>query len=194
MQEALKESVDFFSPKRKQERELWVGKSFIENLGVLFKDGELFTPPQDPPDVSFREARFEIKEILDAERKRHQEFKDKLKKAYEATEPADFLEEYRPIDITPEDIGTLIINSLGKFSEKYDPQTRSNLDLLIYINLSKSLLKSDSLPARSAFSEFGWRSISALKGWGSLVFYTNCSAPDFLQEKEGLLTIRQFPQ
>jgi len=109
MQEALKESVDFFSPKSKDERELWVGTSFIENLGIPFDEGEFFVSPHDPPDVIFREVRFEIKEILDPGRKRHSEYKHKLNKSYKATKPDDFLEEYTPIDLAPTQIGNLIL-------------------------------------------------------------------------------------
>jgi hypothetical protein len=192
MQDALKESVDFFSPKRKDERELWVGTSFLENLGISFDDGEVFVPLHDPPDVIFREARFEIKEILDPGRKRHSEYKHKLNKSYKATKPDDFLEEYTPTDLTPTEIGNLILEHMDKFSKKYDKETRSYLDLLVYVNLINHLLKINTMPEKAVFAECGWRSVSTLMGWGSLVFFATDKSPLFLKENESKLILKKF--
>jgi hypothetical protein len=194
MREALKKSVDFFSPERKIEREIWVGISFLENLGIKFEQGEVSAPSQDPPDVVFREAMFEIKDILDPGRLRHKEYKDKLEKAYHVTNPGDFVEVSFRLDISPEDISRLILNQMKTLSKKYDSKTRTNLDLLIYINLIHNHLTEERMIKRSIFSDCGWRSISAVKGWGSLVFYADKSAPDFLREKEGTLTLKNFSE
>jgi hypothetical protein len=194
MQEALKESVDFFSPKRKKERDIGVGISFLENLGIKFERREVFAPSQDPPDVVFRGAMFEIKEILDPGRLRHKEYKDKLEKAQQVTDPDDLLELYTPLDLTPEDISRLALNQIKTLSRKYDSKTIRNLDLLIYINLIHHHLKKERMTKRSIFSDCGWRSISALQGWGGLVFYADKSAPEFLREKEGTLTLKNFSE
>ncbi len=73
--EAREEAVRFFSSASKSERELWVAKEFLENLGAEFSDDELIVPENDPPDVVFRDVLFEVKEILDQGRRRHAEFK-----------------------------------------------------------------------------------------------------------------------
>jgi len=191
MQEALQESVDFFSPQRKEERELWIGISFIKNLGLTFNQNECKSPLQDPPDILFRDAQFEIKEILDPGRKRHKEFKDKLENSYSAESPDDFLENYTPIDISTKDIGNLVEGFLKERSNKYDPKTKQGLDLLIYVNLTKHFFISGEMPKTSCFLKYGWRSVSVLFGWSSLVFYANHSSPKFLKEREGTVVIRK---
>ena len=85
---ARAESVEYFQSANKPERERWVAQSFLTNLGVNFADGELM-PGQDPPDVRFRDTNFEIKEILDEGRRRHQEYKKGLEEAFRATAPRD---------------------------------------------------------------------------------------------------------
>lgn len=77
---ALRESVAFWSPERKLERELWVVKTFLRHLDVQYSDTELTPESSEPPDINFRGARLEIKEILDQDRRRHEEYRQKLEK------------------------------------------------------------------------------------------------------------------
>src|SRR5690348_13841895 len=51
---------------------------------------------QIPPDVKFRDAAFEIKEVLDEGRKRHDEYRDHLRRAWAARSPEELLEPYHP--------------------------------------------------------------------------------------------------
>ena len=71
--EALVESVRFFGAQRKPEREVWVADHFLENLNIAYSTEEVVSSDDDPPDVIFRDARFEIKEIMDPGRRRHAE-------------------------------------------------------------------------------------------------------------------------
>ena len=95
---ARAESVEFFRASNKPERERWVVREFLTNLGLVFTDAEVRSPDQDPPDVTFREANFEIKEILSKGRRRHQEYKEGLQKALDAESPSDLVEMYTPRD------------------------------------------------------------------------------------------------
>ncbi len=192
LQEALKESVTFFSSRNKLARETWVGITFLQNLGLQFDEKNVLAPLDDPPDIIFGDARFEIKEILDTGRKRHLEFKGRLRRSLKAKDPADLFEPYTPQDLTPKDILDLIKKDLPKFEKKYTPSMRTRYDLLFYINLKHHHLKIDKMPDPVTLSSFGWRSVSALIGWGSLVYYANNLAPAFLQKKCGQLTMRQF--
>jgi hypothetical protein len=83
--EALEESVEFFSAKNKTEREIWVAESFIQNLNIGYEESEFYSPEKDPPDVVFRDLAFEVKEILDPGRRRHDEYKEELENARKAT-------------------------------------------------------------------------------------------------------------
>ena len=59
MRGALKESVKFFSSGNKGAIEHWACREFLHNLGVVFQEGEV-TAGQDPPDIIFRHAPFEV--------------------------------------------------------------------------------------------------------------------------------------
>jgi len=188
----LKESIEYFSAKNKVERERWVCLELIQNLGIAYDEAEIISPEKDPPDVVFRDARFEIKEILDPGRKRHAEYKAALQKALAITDPQELLETYTPKDITPAQIGERVQTELRGLKYHYPPAVCGGTDLLFYVNLLEHQLKIGVMPAAADFNSFGWRSISAVLGWGALVFFAAPSAPTFLCVKAGEVTLRKF--
>ncbi len=189
---ALRKSVEYFSAKNKPERERWVCQEFIQNLGLVFDETELITPDDEPPDVVFRDCRFEIKELLDPGRRRHAEYKASLQKALEATDPQHLLEQFTPQDITPQQIGDRIVNELEALQDHYAPAVRGHLDILFYVNLQEHFLKVDPMPPALKFAPYGWRSVSALIGWGALVMFAAPDAPSFLASNVGTLIQRKF--
>jgi hypothetical protein len=61
-----KEDLDFFSNPGKPERERWVVSELLQLLGVAFEDFELKSLEQKSKiDVAFRDARFQVKELMD---------------------------------------------------------------------------------------------------------------------------------
>jgi hypothetical protein len=127
---ALEKSIEYFSAKNKQERERWVCTEFIKNLGIAFDETEVLSPNDDPPDVTFRDARFEIKEVLDPGRRRHAEYKASLRKAVETSDPLDLVGQFTLQDnITPLQLGNRILKELESFNGHYAPSVRANLDL-----------------------------------------------------------------
>ena len=78
------------NPNNKVERELSVSRAFLRTIGVTFEESELISAKCEPPDVIFREAKFEIMELLEPNRKRGDEWQDKaykyekLKEKYES--------------------------------------------------------------------------------------------------------------
>ena len=90
--EESKESVDFFSGGNKWNREKWVVEKLLSSSGVRYNESEL-SECDEPVDVAFRDARFQIKEMMrfpDAKhRRRHDEYRSALQKA----EAAETLEE-----------------------------------------------------------------------------------------------------
>lgn len=189
---ALRDSVEYFSVKNKPERERWVCQEFILNLGLAFDEAEVITPDDEPPDVVFRDGRFEIKELLDPGRRRHTEYKASLQKALKTTDPQDLLEQFTPLDITPEQIGSRILKELEALQDHYAPAARRNLDILFYVNLQQHFLKAGPMPSASEFARYGWRSVSAIKGWGALVMFAASDAPTFLVSNVGALIQRKF--
>lgn len=186
----LKESVEFFSSANKVKRELWVVKEFLSNLGIKFIEDELVLVSDQPPDVKFHNARFEIKEILDEGRKRHREYKEKLAEAQSVSRFSDLLEMYTPKDISAQEI-------VGKVSSALDNIVYANdvckdLDLLFYVNLSKCSLSDNlqyNLLDRQKFER--WRSVSFVKNGVSCVLLANERAPKFLKLIEGKIKIRR---
>jgi hypothetical protein len=187
----LTESIEYFSAKNKAERERWVCLELVQNLGIAFDEAEIVSPEKDPPDVVFQDARFEIKEILDPGRKRHAEYKAALQKAFTITDPQDLLELYTPKDITPIQIGERVLADLNDLKHHYPRAVCGETDLLFYVNLQEHHLKIGLMPAASDFGSFGWRSISAVLGWGALVFFAAPSAPAFLFANVGAVTLRR---
>ena len=183
---AREESVRFFSSAAKSERELWVAKEFLENLGVKFLDSELAVPVSDPPDVAFRGALFEIKEIMNQGRRRHAEFKDSLKRARAATSIDELFEQYTPRDITYTEVYALVLERASKLAtSKYPLAVRQGLDLLFYVNLEDVHgFVGSPLPAQETIRAMGWRSVSFLMGCISCVIVAQPNAPDLLLRVE----------
>jgi len=64
-----RDMVDMLSSPRKSERERRVVAAFLRCLGVGFCPVELIAQESDPPDVVFRDARFEVMICRDEGRK-----------------------------------------------------------------------------------------------------------------------------
>lgn len=97
--QALKESLAFFSNAEKPNREKWVVRRLLQALHVNFKEEEM-TGAQEPVDVAFRDAGFQVKELLDEGRGRTDEFKNKLEAAKSAKDYSELLEHYTPTHIS----------------------------------------------------------------------------------------------
>ena len=188
---ARQESVEFFSGSHRQERERWVVEEFLGNLGLDFDPAEVVSAPDDPPDVLFRQAKFEVKEILDTGRKRHAEYKQALKQAMTASTAAELLEDATPKDITYTAVCDLVRTEVARFSAKYAPSTKAALDLVFYVNLEDVWGYIDApLPPIDSWTPYGFRSISVVMGrFGGVLFAANGTA-DFLVARLGTLIAR----
>lgn len=195
---AVKKSIDFFSSPNKGVIERWACTEFLNNIGLGFQPDEVVLQLDDPPDVIFRNTSFEVKEILDRGRRRHDEYKDALSNAHAAKTEADLhaalLKVVTPEDITPQEIGNLISAELTELvTKKYvDAQFRGTLNLLFYVDFLRHTLKLGPMPDPIAFSTFGFRSISVLMGWSALVYCAALNAPDFLLKKVGTVTLHRL--
>jgi len=190
--QALEDSIRYFSGANKPERERWVAAEFLINLGIKYDDAEVVSSPLDPPDVIFRDCCFEIKEILDQGRKRHDEYKQKYKKSLQAKHPRDLLEEYSPEHFTPVEIGKIVEGVLFKYQSRYRAETRECLDLLFYVNYISYFQKPGPAPSQEIFQPFGWRSISVLEGRTSIVLFANEMASELLRTNMGVVNRRKF--
>lgn len=190
---ALEESVAFFAPERKVEREKWVVDAFLKNLGMTFSDSELEPVADEPPDFRFRGAEFELKELMDIGRPRHQEYRNALEKANAATDPADLLEPFRPRDITVGEVHRRILDAASELLNKYAPSTCRNLDLLFYVNLENVMgLIEAPFPDVTSLGGQLWRSVSFILGYRACVLVARADAPSFLVEASGKIVQREI--
>lgn len=168
-------------------RERLVCNMFLQHLNLCFDEKDVVTSNDEPPDVIFQDGRFEIKELLDHGRRRHDEYRER---AREATHHK--VEHYEPRDITPEQIGGRILKLLQGLQTRYSPKVKENLDLLVYVNLIGFFLKDGPMLSATEFEPYGWRSVSALTGGSAaLVMFAASHAPMFLRTNVGVTRRRQ---
>jgi Putative endonuclease, protein of unknown function (DUF1780) len=182
----LQASVDTFSNAQKPGRERYVVGELLVNLGLLFNDAELVSVPSkdEPPDVCFRDARFEVKEIYDKGRMRDREFKEALEEAKRATTCSELypLEGYAPLRISLDDVLREVEPIALAHSERYERKLVATLDLLLYHNLVDVMgLREQPFPDVTALCAQGWRSVSVVMGHRALVFCDTTAAPAFLR-------------
>ncbi len=186
LRRGLRESVAFWSPDKKLERETYTVRTLLRHLGVEHHEAEITPEHAEPPDMKFRGARFEIKEMLDHDRRRHDEYRKKLEKALTAKSPRELMEQYTPQDLRFQEIGDRVVQILRDAETHYAPKVIEQLDLLVYVNLLKRIVVLDSpVPDSSHFSQFGWRSISVVRSSVACVLYARADAPDFLGSHVG---------
>jgi hypothetical protein len=191
VRKAREESLRFFDSSNKPERERWVVNEFLGNLGLEFTESEIQSVADEPPDIRFRSASFEVKEILDEGRRRHADYKTALAKANSARSPKDLLEPVAPRDITYAEICNLVESEVVRFAAKYAPATRSNLDLLFYVNLENVFgYFATPLPPSSKWDPYGFRSISVVMGRLAGVLTAAQVAPDFLKDGGSRVVLR----
>ena len=125
--QGLEESVAYYSPKNKTERERWVAERFFENLNLAFHESELTFPKIDPPDFIFKGFEFEIKEILDKGRKRHDEYKAELARAKTITNHLELYKLAKPINKSLKEIAELCYEEAHALNSKYNTQFKKEL-------------------------------------------------------------------
>jgi hypothetical protein len=183
--EDLMASVAYFAPHNKQERECWVVTEFALNLGLSPVQGEIMSIEADPPDVAFRDARFEIKEILDPGRRRHAEYKQELTRVRGISKAQDLLKEFTPKDRSVGEIYDLCRKEAASL-DKYPNDFKQRTDLLLYVNLFEVMYVTEQpYPDTSALTATGWRSVSFLMGRRSCCLHAQPDACDFIRQAVG---------
>lgn len=174
----------FLSNKAKPERERAVCRAFLRTIGVKFDTSEVKAPVSDPPDVVFRTAQFEVREMLDPGRKRGDDWKRKEAKYQSATSIDDLLE--APSWPTPMTLSVLVpevVTALAEKVRKYGAGCKQ-LDAMVYVNFQeKYLVLNSPVPSLDQLKAQGWRSVVLLFPPYGVLLYANAGAPHFLGEK-----------
>lgn len=177
----LEETVDLFKSVNKPKMESWIANEFLSNLGISFTESELIHSETEPPDIIFRGASFEIKRKYDEDRKPDEEFKRALNKARSAEKVEELFETYPPTNINYTELLKLIELEVGKYSEKYTSEVKSQIDLLLYVELfnSRAYIKKPLLSSEILIAS-GFRSVSFVAGSLSGILHVTKEAPEFL--------------
>lgn len=184
--QGLRDSLQWFSNAKKREREIWVCHQFLQNLGVAFDSAELIPVEDQAPDVFFREARFEVKELLDPGCRRTDEYREDQRRAEQAPNNEKLWEWFTPEDLTPEMIVSDIEGRISGWAAMYEPRFRSTLDLLVYHNRVGMFFKeSPSTPLAAFLGEHGFRSVSMTTDSRAWVLWAGLSSPDLIASVAG---------
>lgn len=191
--EALRADVadarSLMSNSRKPERERMVARALLRCLGVAFKDAEIEAGPEEPVDVAFRGARFQIRDLVGG-RKRNKELAAREKRYREAKTISDVATPFAASTAIPFDrAAELVAETLTEKSLRYGPRLCGTLDAVAYIDLGGSHLypaEADGAPdALDEFRRQKWRSVSMLSLPYGVILTATASSPDFLRDRLG---------
>ena len=185
--DAIKEAIHFFSNNCKSDREVWVVRHFLSQLCIDFSNEEIRASSDEPVDVDYCGAKFQVKEIYDEGRKRGDEFKESLRKAETAISVSDLLEHYSPQKRSCDDVASLVAKLAAKWQQKYGPSECMSTDILFYYNLQDIHVVGDVLTDVGTCSSklAAWRSVSVLLDDCAFVLHVSEKAPGFLKTANG---------
>jgi hypothetical protein len=180
---SAEETVALFSNTGQGLQERIVVAGLLRVFGIEFSEDEIVKRGPEPIDVWFREARFQVTEILDRGRPRNLEIRQRSMRARHAESLRELVEpgviSSRPI--APDELLALVLKRCREKAQRYAGDC-SDIDLLIYVNLQRRhLYPSGPFPeATAALGSFGWRSVSLIMEPFAVVLRAADNAPAFL--------------
>ena len=192
MIKGLKESIEFFSVEKKWDREKMVVETLLERLGIDF-DASEFSEPEEPADVAFRDARFQVKEVMQFHgeeiRRRHDEYRAALRRV-EAAETMEELMRFTPFrEVTWDRIVTESVEAAKEHIGRYGVKERRDLDVVCYYNRHDHF---EADAPKQDYEKLDCRSFSIVSNSYAKVLFADSSAPKFLQEAVGTSYAGQF--
>lgn len=158
----LEDTIEFFSNKKKSEREIWVLKEFLSYFPPI--DLPIKPSKDEPYDVFCGDYGFQIKEICPDGRKRDDEYKEMVKSFPKSTPSTSYSHEHIPLEQSL----PRVIEDIEKYrTTKYFDLT-SKIDVLVYLNLPNTTYTSDS-PLLDFEELKYWRSVSLVSNNCALV-------------------------
>jgi hypothetical protein len=178
-------TIAWFGQAGKQERERFILRGFLRCLEISFEAQEIKSLTDQFPDVEFRGAQFEIKELLDRDRKRHDEYKDALKKLKETMNISSQIQSCQPVFVTFNEVGQRIEPVLNDLCRKYPENQCGTTNLLVYFNLQDVMLDTKGEWVPSSLERSSWQSISVVGSSWCYVFDSSTEAPSFVAKNVG---------
>ena len=183
------EANAFLSNARKWERERWVCQRLLQALNVRHHLDEFSASGQEPPDVLFREASFEVFFVLDEGRRLNDEWRAELDRRRSAFSLSQLVRrEAKPRRIGATELQARLAPTLRKKAHNYlerglDP---GELDLLAFVSLKRAVPDFNShFPPPTEYLRQGWRSLSLVGPTFARVLFAHPDAPAFLRNNLG---------
>jgi len=128
----LREHADparrLFSNPQTPKRERMVVRAFLRCIGEVFEDSEIVASSEEPIDVRFRVADFQIMEIV-GDNKRGLEWRRRQDRYRDAQRIADLLEPYTPSQpMSFDDAAQLVADRLSAKVARYGAAACASLD------------------------------------------------------------------
>ncbi|MEA9976071.1 MULTISPECIES: DUF1780 domain-containing protein [unclassified Pseudomonas] len=179
----------FLSNARKWERERWVCQRLLQGLNIAHRN-EDFTPAgQEPPDVLFREASFEVFFVLDEGRRLNDEWREELQRRRSAFSLSQLVRrEAKPKRISAPELLQRLAPTLRKKAHNYRERglDLGELDIIAFASLKREVLDLNShFPPPTEYLRQGWRSLSLVGPTFARVLFAHPDAPDFLRTNLG---------
>lgn len=190
------ETRTLLSNKQKPERERMVVRAFLRCIGEPFSGEEIQAGTDEPIDVVFRLARFQVREELGG-RKPDEEWRRREQTYKTAKCLSDLIQPYTPsMPISLQKATQIIANSFSEKARYYGPVGCSKLDALVYIDLrDRHLWPLEPAPDAEVTDDLNrqsWRSVSMLFVPYGAILIAHPNAPDFLRKRAGHV-LNQWP-
>ncbi len=182
------DTLRYLSNALKPERERAVCRAFLRSLGVRFTDDEIKATCQEPADVCFREARFQIRELIERGRRRGDQWKRRQTRWNKPRSVAGTTERVTtPTPMKRFELVDAVTGALEHKSKKYGPSGCSTTDALVYADLTgtRFLMRRSTAQDLSRLWPQGWRSVSVLFPPYGIVLLARNTAPELLRRLVG---------
>lgn len=179
----------FLSNARKWERERWVCERLLQGLNIAHRNEDFTAAGQEPPDVLFRDACFEVFFVLDEGRRLNDEWREELERRRSADSLSELVRrQAKPKRIPAPDLLERLGPTLRKKAGNYRERglDLSKLDLIAFVSLKREVLDLNShFPPPTEYLRQGWRSLSLVGPTFARVLFAHPDAPDFLRTNLG---------
>ena len=194
---AGKETLDLFSNKNKTKRERMAISAFLRCLGIKFSERELVIGPEEPVDISFGSAAFQIREML-GDRKHGVILRGRLKRFQAVKSINDVTDPWlssKPLSFA--ELSQDLAKSLSDKASKYGVKGYAKLDALVYVNLGGRhlypLIPELDPAVAHELDQQGWRSVSMVFIPYSAVVVAMPDCPKFLRDKADRISMKWAP-
>ncbi|KPX40141.1 Uncharacterized protein ALO68_02587 [Pseudomonas syringae pv. helianthi] len=179
----------FLSNARKWERERWVCQRLLQGLNIAHRNEDFTPAAQEPPDVLFRDGRFEVFFVLDEGRRLNDEWREELARRRSAFSLSQLVRrEAKPKRIPASELLHRLAPTLRKKSTNYRERgiDLGGLDIIAFASLKREVLDLNShFPPPTEYLRQGWRSLSLVGPTFARVLFAHPGAPDFLRTNLG---------